>query len=208
VAAAAAVFLGLLGAGELASRRLKLDPEISRKLVHLCSGVVAAFLPYFMEFKSVVILAALFIPFMLASRKVGLFPAVHRVERSTLGEIYFPLGVGLAAALVPVRGPYVYGILVMGIADALASIVGQRYGRRSYRALGSRKTFLGSAVFYLAAALIGVAVMGALGAHPPALLIVPVLLAVPLTLIEAALGGGTDNAVLPLAAAALLALSL
>ncbi|HYN98642.1 MAG TPA: hypothetical protein VEU28_03110, partial [Actinomycetota bacterium] len=102
-----------------------------------------------MEFISVVVVAALFVPFMLASRRFGIFPAVHSVERSTLGEVYFPLGVGLAAALVPAAVPYTFGVLVMALSDAFASLAGRRWGRRKYSVLSADKTFLGSGVFFV-----------------------------------------------------------
>ncbi len=62
-----------------------------------------------MSFPEVVALCLLFIPFMAVSRRIGLFPSVHGVERVTWGEVYFPLGVLLAAALFPHLVRYGYG---------------------------------------------------------------------------------------------------
>jgi phytol kinase len=197
---AAAVFVAILAAGEAASRQWRIEPELARKAVHMASGVAAAGLPFVMSFPTVVVLALAFVPFMVVSRRVGLFPAVHQVERTTLGEVWFPLGVAVAAALVPHRPAFVFGVLVMGLSDAFASLAGRRYGRRGYAVplLGATKTYLGSAVFFGTTVVLAVAAGAGLAGA--------VAVAAVLTVVEGLLGRGTDNFVLPAAAAALLRL--
>jgi dolichol kinase len=129
---------------------------------------------------------------------------VHAVERSTLGEMWFPLGVAVVALAVPERAPFAYGVLVMGLSDAAAGVVGQRYGHRAFRILGAWKTYAGSTVFFATTAVLTVAAVVLVGGAPPATV---VALAATLTLVEASLGGGTDNVVLPLTAAGLLTLA-
>ena len=199
VAAFGAVFLGLLAAAEASSRRWKLAPELARKSAHVSCGVVAAALPIFMSFLAVAVLALLFVPFMLVSRRLDLFPAVHAVERSTLGETYFPLGVCAVALAFPHLGAYAYGILVMALADAAAGVAGERYGRRAYKLFTAWKTYVGSGAF-LAVTLVLTVV--AMGPTPAA-----VGVAAALALLEGSLGGGTDNVVVPVAAAALFTLA-
>lgn len=206
VALASAVFVALLAGAEAATRRRKVSPELSRRYVHLSSGIVAAYLPVLMSFAEISALAFLFIPFMFVSRRIGLFPAVHAVERSTLGEIYFPLGVLLTALLFPRAAPYSYGILVMGVSDALAGLVGQRFGRRGYRVPGGRKTYLGSAAFLASTVVLSAGALLATGGSWPTSLALAVVLGTVLTVSEGVLGGGADNVVLPVAAAGLLAL--
>ena len=191
----------------MAARRYQVSPESSRKLAHLSCGVFAACLPLFMSFLSVIVVAALFVPFMIVSRKIGIFPAVHSVERSTLGEIYFPLGVGLVAALFPARVPYAYGVLVMGISDALASLAGRGWGMREYSVLRAHKTYLGSAVFFVSTLGLTVAALAVSGLFSPASVAAAVGLAGALTVVEGILAGGIDNALLPVAGAALLVLA-
>jgi phytol kinase len=135
---------------------------------------------------------------MVVSRRIDLFPAVHRVERTTLGEVWFPLGVALAAAAVPHRAAFVFGVLVMGLSDAFASLAGRRYGRRGYRVPGATKTYVGSAVFLGTTVVLGLACNGG---GP---LVGVVAAAAVLTVVEGMLGRGTDNLVLPVAGAALL----
>jgi phytol kinase len=198
--------VALLAACELAARRLEVGPEVPRKLAHLSCGILAAFLPVFVSFASIVVVAVLFVPFMLASRKLGIFPAVHNVERTTLGEVYFPLGVGLAAALVPVAVPYTYGVLVMALSDAFASLAGGRWGGREYSVGRAHKTVLGSSVFFLTTVALTVAAMVVMGRAGPASLALGLGASVVLTVLEGVLAGGIDNVVLPVAGAALLVL--
>jgi phytol kinase len=195
-AAAGGVFVAVLGAAEATSRHWRVEPELTRKGAHVVSAVIVASLPLVLSFVAVAVLAVVFVPFMVLSRRAGLFPSVHGVERTTLGEVYFPLGVLAAALLFPERDPFAYGILVMGLGDAAAGLVGKRYGRRAYRIVSASKTYMGSAAFFATVALVGLAF---------APLPVALLLAAALTLVEAVLGGGADNLVLPVAAAALLA---
>jgi phytol kinase len=195
-AAAGGIFVAVLGAAEATSRRWKVEPELTRKGAHVASAVIVAALPLVLSFVAVAVLAVVFVPFMVLSRRAGLFPSVHSVERTTLGEVYFPLGVLAAAVLVPAPGPFAYGMLVMGLGDAAAGLAGKRYGRRGYRLVSAPKTYVGSAVFFATVALVGLAFVS---------LPLALLLAAALTLVEALLGGGADNLVLPVAAAALLA---
>lgn len=207
VGLAAAVFLGLLTTAEVATRRRRIDPEVSRKFVHISSGLVAASLPLVMSFVAIAVLALLFIPFMVVSRRVGLFPAVHGVERATWGEAYFPLGVLLAAAFFPRPTPYAYGVLVMGLSDALASFAGRRFGKREYRLSTATKTYVGSTVFFATTAVL---TLGALLAEGR--LSITHVLAVPavagaLTLLEGLSAGGVDNVLLPVAGAGLVSVT-
>lgn len=211
IAAAAAfsvVFVALLAGAEATNRRWKVEPELARKSAHVSSALVAATLPWFMSFPAVAMLALLFVPFMLLSRRFDLFPAVHAVERSTLGEMWFPLGVAAVALALPDRAPYAFGVLVMGLSDAAASVAGQRYGRRAFRVLGARKTCAGSATFLLTTLALTLAALAATGSLSPASVPVALGVAAALTLVEAVLGGGTDNLVLPLVAATLLRLAV
>ena len=198
VGAFSGVLIGVLAGAEASSRRWKLGAEAARKSAHVGAAVVAAALPFFMSFPAVAVLALLFVPFMLVSRRIDLFPAVHGVERSTLGETYFPLGVCAAALLFPHPGPFAFGVLVMGLADAAASVAGQRYGRRAYRLFTTWKTYAGSAAFFAVTLVLTLAF-----APTP----VAIGIAAALTVVEGALGGGTDNLVLPAAGAALLTLA-
>jgi dolichol kinase len=208
LAGAGAFFVSLLAAAEAATRRWKLEPEQSRKLAHVSSGVAAACLPLVMSFPAIVVLAALFVPFMVVSRRVGLFPAVHGVERATWGEAWFPLGVLLAAALFPHPVPYAFGVLVMGLSDAAASAAGRRWGHRAYQVLGAQKTYAGSAAFLVVTVVLTAAALATAGGVSARSVPAVLAVAAALTVVEGLAGGGVDNVLLPVVGAGLLTLIL
>jgi phytol kinase len=71
----------------------------------------------------------------------------NRVERATLGEVYFPIAVGLLFWLT--RGSnlllFVIPVLMLTFADATCALVGSRYGMTRY--LGANKSLEGSVAF-------------------------------------------------------------
>ncbi len=202
------MFLALFCSAELLALRTALTPEHSRKLVHVASGILAAALPIAMPFSEIALLAALFVPFMVVSRRLGWFSAIHGVERSTLGEAYFPAGIGAAALLFPNPMHYAYGVLVMAVSDALASVVGGRYGRRGYRLVTAPKTYLGSAVFCLASAVLASVALALAGFGLVAAVVLGCAVAAVVTVVEALLGGGLDNVALPALGAAALSAAI
>jgi phytol kinase len=201
--AAALVFILLLAAAEGAARRWSLPPEVGRKLAHVSCGLLAALLPLALPFWAIATLAAIFVPFMMTSRRLGLFPVLHSAERSTFGEMYFPIGILLVAIFVPHRVEYAFGVLVLAIADALAGIMGRRFGKRSYQILGS-KTYVGSTVFLVTAFALGLLAVQVLGDLSGRTILVALAVAAATTFEEGLVGGGVDNVILPISAAAML----
>lgn len=193
VVVAAVSYTALFIVIELASRKLKLHKELSRKLSHIIAGISAACLPLVMSFNNVMILSMLFLPVMILSKKKGLFTSIHNVKRKTYGEFYFPISIFICAWLFQDIHIFMFGVLVMGISDGLASLVGQKYGTKTYKLWQSKKSYVGSTVFFIATFLIGLLTIPYLG-----FALVPICAL--LTMAEAGLSGGSDNLVLPPAA--------
>lgn len=181
---------------ELISRKSKLSKELSRKIVHIFSGTSVAFLPFAMTLTEIIYLSLLFIPIMYFSKKINFFSSIHQVKRITYGEVYFPLGILLTAFLFPQRSIYMYGILIMAISDGLASLVGQKYGKKKYKIVNSYKSYVGSITFFVTAVLIGLL-------FTKSFLLV-ILLSGVLMIIEAVISGGLDNLILPIIGSGLL----
>jgi phytol kinase len=206
VVLAVALFGVLLAGVELLQRRARLEAEVPRKVVHIGSAVIAAGLAFLLNPSEIVVLGFGFAVFMLLSRRFGLLPSVHGVTRSTRGEIFFPLGVAMLALVAGDRAQFVYGVLVLGLADGLAGVIGERYGSRRLSLAGSEKSVEGSATFFVVAAVIGAAALLATGEPAAAALAVAVLAAGVLTGVELSLRGGLDNLCVPVLAAILLQL--
>jgi dolichol kinase len=209
VLAVATAYLVLFVLVEVYAKKTKANSETTRKFVHIVAGSTAALLPLIMTFHQIAVVSLLFITVMLVSKRQNFFSSIHKVTRKTHGEIYFPFAILITALLFPTTELYMYGLLIMAVSDGLASIVGQKYGHKTYRFLGAHKSYIGSIAFFISATVIGLIILTSftsLGVAP--ILIGSVLLAFILTVVEAGLAHGLDNLLLPPVSALLLSIFL
>lgn len=190
---------------ELLAKKLHPPSEATRKLSHILAGVGAALLPFVLSFNEIALLGALFVPAVYISMRSDWFKSVHKVKRSTYGEIYFPLAIAVCALLFPDRLLFTYGVLVIGISDALASLLGLRYGRKKYKAPSGQKSFVGSAAFFVSTLIIGTTLtLIFVNTTFVQSLFWSAALAMVLTIIEARAKRGLDNLYVPVAASGLM----
>jgi phytol kinase len=193
--------------GGLALARPRLHPELSRKLAHMGMGLATLFFP--LLFGAAWPVWALSVSFMMvlaALRWVG--PLRERfgkvlgdVKRQSWGEFYFPLAVAIVftiAHLQPAR--YVISLLVLTLADAVAALIGTRFGKLRYRTDEGWKSIEGSLSLFAVAA-ISTAVPAAFMTHQDLvrLEITAICVGVLAALVEAIAWRGLDNLFLPLA---------
>lgn len=81
----------------------------------------------------------------------------------------------------------------MGISDALAGFVGERWGRKTISIFNTQKTILGAIVFYFSSLVITLILAPQL---LPIVFIIPFIL----TMVEFTLVFGLDNLILPIVA--------
>jgi phytol kinase len=188
-------------------RRYKPHPEVVRKLLHISMGLTTLTFPWlFEESWPVLLLAAITIPGLLLLRRSGRLKAslgdiINGVNRAeSLGEIYFPLAVAglfVLSAGDPLR--YSISILLLTLADALAALVGVRYGQTQYATTEGYKSIEGSLAFF-ATAIVSV--------HVPLRvfseisfadgLLIAVILGLLVTIVEALSWQGLDNLLVPI----------
>jgi phytol kinase len=201
----ASLFIALCAGVEVLTHRAGvLSPELARKLAPMSSAALAALLPLVLGFEEIALLGLLFAGVMLTSQRLGIFTAIHGVSRRTYGEILFPLGIAVLAIACPSPLPFAYGVLVLGLGDGLAALVGERYGRRPIPHLQTRKTLWGTAAFLAVCFALGVPLLVATGASPAYAIAAAAAMAITLTPIELFLTYGLDNLALPLVAGLLL----
>ena len=186
-------------------RRLLAGGETPRKIVHVGAALLAVPLPFVLSFRAIALVGISFAVLFAVSRRAAILAAVHDVDRRTYGEVLFPLGITAVALLYPERHLFLYGLLVLGLADGLAAPIGLRFGRRR---LPGGKTEWGSATFFCVAALAGALVLTCSGHAPATVAGVALGAAACLTVVESLLPGGFDNLVLPTVSAALVAVLL
>jgi dolichol kinase len=170
-------------AGEVATRRWRISPELTRQVVHLLSGVAAVFFAVWLTRDELIALSVLFLCGLLLSKRLMLLQSIHRVRRTTWGELFFPAGIALAAFLYLPHSPHMYSlsVLIMALSDPLANLIGSRAG--SGRLLFG-KSLVGSAVFFACTLVLSLFFLQPL----PALLVAALA-----TLAEAFSPYGSDN---------------
>lgn len=205
--------LSLLGGGLwLVRRRWNLHPELLRKGMHIGTGLICLCLPlWFATPWPVLVLAAVALIALLGLRLLpaegtGLASVLHGVGRRSAGELYFPLSV---VALFMVTQDtvvfYLIPLLVLALADAVAALVGLRYGLSQYRAEEGYKSAEGSLAFFLVAFM---------ASHVPLLLftdmgrldtlLLALIIGLLVMMLEAMAWRGLDNLFIPLGTWALL----
>jgi phytol kinase len=143
-----AVFLVLVG-NEIWWRRQKPHDEFSRKFVHITVGSFVAFWPFFLTWTQIEILSVAFLIVIGLSRWLGVFQAIHSVQRPTWGEVFFALAVGLLALITHDKWIYAVSLLQMSVADGMAAVVGTRFsGQHKYAVLGHAKSVIGTLTFF------------------------------------------------------------
>ena len=147
---------GLMGALRFWQVRTSPHPELARKLVHVGMGLVCLSFPWlFDSLWPVSALAALAVGGLLAVRHMPVAGVLHAVGRESSGEIYFPIAVAAVFYLSQgVAVLYTVPILLLTLADALAALIGVRYGMVKFETFqGGSKSLEGSAAFFIVAFL-------------------------------------------------------
>ena len=190
------IVLGSIVAGfplvcvEIASRRVQIKPEFSRKSTHVLSALSVVCIAAFCSLKEIAIIAALFTILLTTTRATKLWHSLYRISRASWGEVLFPLGVCAAALISPSTRAFICAIVILGTADTAANLAGQKFGVRKLPALGP-KTYVGTATFF-AASIVWLVLFVP---HAGALSIL--ILAVLASIAEATAGNGFDNLAIP-----------
>ncbi|MGQ9530206.1 MAG: diacylglycerol/polyprenol kinase family protein [Candidatus Bathycorpusculaceae bacterium] len=144
---------------------LKMPRKASRKFLHIMIGNLPFIIPFFTSniypflvaapFIPITFFASAYSPFKSLSRKMqGLVDITE--EGHQLGLVFYAISYTVLALLFG-YGKYVMvlaaGILPMAYGDAMASMVGERYGKRKYGIL-AEKSLEGSAAMFLISFLI------------------------------------------------------
>jgi len=184
------------------------DPELIRKLLHIGMGLVTLTFPWlFRASWPVLLLTVVFTLFLMALRLSRplqrlLGGVIDGVSRDSMGELYFPLAVGLVF-LLSAGDPITFCIpmLILALADASAALIGQRYGTLRYATGDGEKSVEGSTAFLIVAFLstqIPLLLFTSTGRAES--LVIALTLALLVMLLEAIAWRGLDNLFIPLGA--------
>ncbi|MDZ8133851.1 MAG: phosphatidate cytidylyltransferase [Nostoc sp. DedQUE04] len=210
--------ISLLVIGEGLRRLFGVKPDLTRKVIHIGAGMWAfGVLLLFKNWEIGIIPFATFIGLNYLFYRYRIIGAMD-TQDSSPGTVYFAISVTLLFGLLwRPDGPVdsvaiaVAGIMAMTWGDALAALIGKRFGQHKYQVGSSVRSWEGSAAMFIASTVVIFLVLLLL----PGSLLSP--LATPLsfgwalltavvtatfaTLVEAVSPHGTDNLSVPLTAA-------
>lgn len=185
-----------------------LQPEVLRKGLHISMGLTTLSFPWLFEtpWPVVLVAGASALAFLSFRTRFVLFrrlaTAMQGIKRVSVGEYCFVAATCIVFVLAgddPVL--YCIPILLLTLADSAAALVGTAWGTHRYLTMGDYKTLEGSTAFFVVAfACIAVPLAWFTPASNPESLAVAALIALAVTVLEAAIGGGFDNLLVPLGA--------
>ena len=201
----------LIGLAEKFRTALRWPPEATRKFVHIVTGILIFFTPYFfISSLPLIILAAFFAIFNFLAIRFKLFKGIHGTKRPTLGTVYYPLAfLILLVVFWPTHTVIIQlSILILAIGDALAALVGENLKKvHHFRLTGDLKSLEGSAVMAIFSCLITLTGLAFLKPDTVFqlsfinILWISLITAVFATACEALGSSGSDNVLTPLGAA-------
>lgn len=194
------LILLLLLVNEWLWRKKSIEPETARKIVHILVGTFIAFWPLYMSWQTIQLLSLALFVGVLISYQFGVFGAIHNVKRRTSGELWYPIGIGLAALMTTQPWIFCVAVLHLSLADGIAAIVGSKYGIMHYKIGEHTRSIIGSLAFLVISSLLCIFAFVALKNELPGVsLIVFAVTPFLATAVESISRHGLDNVLIPLA---------
>jgi phytol kinase len=140
---------------EVARMNKWVSGERARKLIHILVGVWGAWLPWWLGWRSIILLGLLLIVGVFVASKLKFIRSIRSVSRSTAGEYFFPLAMILLAIFFDNQIIFAAAMLQMGLADGMAAVIGTRYGKKTmFKVFGSKKSKHGTLTFFVLSSII------------------------------------------------------
>lgn len=155
----AGCYLALFVVGEWLYYVFKVKVEITRKIVHVGTGLLALLFPLLIgNHWLVLLLCTSFALILVISLRYGLLKSINAIDRKSVGSLAYPVAVyGCYLAFINHEQQYIYyylPILVLAIADPIAALAGKKWAWGKYQIAGANKTLIGSAMFFFSTVLI------------------------------------------------------
>ena len=197
------LYLAILAiAAEVLNRYITDDPELTRKVVHIGSGNVIL-LAWWLKISMEVIVAAAVIASIIAliSYVTPILPSINSIGRKSWGTLFYAISIGVLAGVFWQDYPQytAVGILVMAWGDGMAAIIGQRYGKHTYRVFEIEKSWEGSAAMAIATFLVTSSILLYSQGNTGQTWLTAIIVAIIATTLEAFSKLGIDNLSVPLA---------
>ncbi len=144
-------------------RSRQFEGEAVRKVIHIGVGNIIVLAWLFDIPQPIAVSVSLLFSFLaLLSYRVKILQSLNGVARDSYGTFFYAASIACLFALYWRPGLHAYaaiGVLVMTWGDALAALIGRRWGRRQYVFAGVTKSWEGSAVMWLVSSIAIAAVL-------------------------------------------------
>jgi len=131
---------------EYLRRALEFSASLTRKFIHIITGLIVCFVAILSESNvPIQIFAFVYIFIDIWSIKTGRFQSIHP-DRRSLGTIFYAISVLILSAVFwgDNKPLFIITNLVMIIPDAMAAILGERYATDYFKPLGEKKSIVGA----------------------------------------------------------------
>ena len=168
-------------------------------MAHFGGAFIGFLSPLFLDQKQIILICIIFASILLVTKRTRIFSSIQGIERTTLGEVFLPIGVAVCALFfVPENiKSYQFGVLIMGISDGLAGLIGEKFGKNPLKILCVKKTIEGTLIFFVTSLVLTISFAPSL---EYIILVIPLIL----TITEFFLIYGLDNLILPILGAFLI----
>lgn len=202
----ALLYLALFGFTDILYHKFGVNAETTRKIVHVCTGVIALTFPvYLTEFWQAAVLCGSFLGLLFVCERFCWFQSITAIKRKSYGSWLFALVVLICFWIQWKTGNlryYYIPLLILSLADPAAAFAGQKWRYRPFRIFGQAKTISGSLGFLV----VCLAILW--GFHPEQMnlnqLFIMMGMALALTITEAISVNGWDNLTIPVVAVGLI----
>lgn len=207
----AGLFLALFGIAEILYHFAKVYVEITRKTVHIGTGLITLTFPLFLETHwSVLILTLSFVAILGLSKKFDLLKSINAIKRNSRGSILYPIIIYVTYWIYTLFDDVLFfylPILILAICDPIAALTGKKWPYGKFTIFRETKTLVGSGSFFVTCLLLSFSFVIPLRDNWVEILFVTLFISLITTLVEAASQKGWDNLFIPLSVTGSLFLS-
>jgi phytol kinase len=199
-------FLALFGLAEALYHYFKVKAELTRKLVHLGTGLLTLLFPVLLDDHwLVLLLCASFAVILLLSLRFNFLKSINAIDRVSAGSICYPVAVYLCyLGYDHYNGQYVYfylPILALAICDPIAALTGKKWPVGKYRVGKDNKTMMGSTMFFISCFLLSLGILLLNNeVFDIEMVLISAIIGMVCAVVEALTPRGFDNLSIPLAA--------
>ena len=204
--ALALTFISLFILAELFYHFCYIQGELTRKLVHVGTGLITLFFPVMLSNHwFVLLLCGSFMLLLGLSLKFHFLKSINAIDRKSSGSILYPISVYICYLAFQVHQAHIYfylPILILAICDPIAALTGKKWPVGKYKVGSGTKTVVGSVMFFISAVFLCQLLFIVL--NVPGTITACIFIAVISCFAEALSQNGYDNLTIPIAVLATL----